>query len=213
MATFSWSGREAFDFDLARIEPVGGQPLEIPDGHGFILVAAATGLFTSVGADSSQHSGQRQILHDDFKGFFVLSFLYHLHVALHIQTGRAGKPARGLVRFLNGESTGNGLGVFLVCGPPGGQTLIVLARQFHRAHLRTIPAGRALGCINVARSLSEGDLEVSLDAREVLNFSARDQVDVQMPADLDQFGRDNSHGAVIGRKGLVQLAHHAADGG
>jgi hypothetical protein len=33
-----------------------------------------------------------------------------------------------------------------------------------------------------------------------------------MPADLDQFRRDNSHGAVIGGKGLVQLGHDPADG-
>jgi hypothetical protein len=34
-----------------------------------------------------------------------------------------------------------------------------------------------------------------------------------MPADLDQFGRDNSHGAVIGGEGLVQRRHHPTDGG
>jgi len=33
-----------------------------------------------------------------------------------------------------------------------------------------------------------------------------------MPADLDQFGREYSHGAVIGGKGLVELGHMAADG-
>jgi hypothetical protein len=33
-----------------------------------------------------------------------------------------------------------------------------------------------------------------------------------MPADLDQFGGDNSHGAIVGRKGLVELSHHASDG-
>jgi len=32
-----------------------------------------------------------------------------------------------------------------------------------------------------------------------------------MPADLDQFRRENSHGAVIGGKGLVKLGHVAAD--
>lgn len=32
-----------------------------------------------------------------------------------------------------------------------------------------------------------------------------------MPADLDQFRRENSHGAIIGGKGLVQLSHVAAD--
>jgi hypothetical protein len=36
--------------------------------------------------------------------------------------------------------------------------------------------------------------------------------DVDMPADLDQFGRNNSHGTVIGGKGFVQLRHDAADG-
>ena len=36
---------------------------------------------------------------------------------------------------------------------------------------------------------------------------------VQMPADLDQFRRDNSHGTVVGGKRLVQLCHYPADGG
>ena len=39
-----------------------------------------------------------------------------------------------------------------------------------------------------------------------------DQFNVQMPADLDQFGRDDSHGAVVGGKGLVQLGHGTPDG-
>ena len=34
-----------------------------------------------------------------------------------------------------------------------------------------------------------------------------------MPADLDQFGGDNSHGAVICGEGLVQLRHYTTDGG
>ena len=33
-----------------------------------------------------------------------------------------------------------------------------------------------------------------------------------MPADLDQFGREYSDGAVIGRKGLVELGHMATNG-
>ncbi len=33
-----------------------------------------------------------------------------------------------------------------------------------------------------------------------------------MPADLDQFGCKYSDGAVIGRKGLVELSHVAANG-
>jgi hypothetical protein len=33
-----------------------------------------------------------------------------------------------------------------------------------------------------------------------------------MPADLDQFGREYSDGAVVGGKGLVELGHMAANG-
>ena len=35
---------------------------------------------------------------------------------------------------------------------------------------------------------------------------------IDVPADLDQFRGDNSHGTVIGGEGLVQLGHHTADG-
>jgi len=35
---------------------------------------------------------------------------------------------------------------------------------------------------------------------------------VHVPADLDQFGRDNSHGTIVGGKGLVQLRHCPSDG-
>ncbi len=34
-----------------------------------------------------------------------------------------------------------------------------------------------------------------------------------MPADLDQSGRDRSHGAVIGGEGLVELCHDPTNGG
>ena len=111
-------GREAFDADLPQVAAVGGEPLEIPDRNRFIFFTSAAGVLASVRADPSQHSGQGQVLHDDLKGLFVLSLLHHLHIALHIQTGRAGEPARSLVRFLNRKSTGNGLGVLLVDGLP-----------------------------------------------------------------------------------------------
>jgi hypothetical protein len=36
--------------------------------------------------------------------------------------------------------------------------------------------------------------------------------DVDVPADLDQFGRDNSHGTVIGGEGFVQFTHNPTYG-
>jgi hypothetical protein len=55
------------------------------------------------------------------------------------------------------------------------------------------------------------DLEVALLAADAVYVSKCDKVDVGVPADLDQLGRDNSHGALIGWEGLVQLGHDSAD--
>jgi hypothetical protein len=45
-----------------------------------------------------------------------------------------------------------------------------------------------------------------------LKIRIGDEFDIQMPADLDQFRRDNSHGTVVGGKRLIQLGHNPADG-
>jgi hypothetical protein len=58
-----------------------------------------------------------------------------------------------------------------------------------------------------------GDLEVSFGAFNLVYLGRGDQVDIEMPADLDQFGRDDSHGTVIGGKSLVQFAHDTTNGG
>jgi hypothetical protein len=50
-------------------------------------------------------------------------------------------------------------------------------------------------------------------AFDFLQLGAGDQVDIEMPADLDQFRRNNSHGTVVGWESLVQLAHHSAYSG
>jgi hypothetical protein len=53
--------------------------------------------------------------------------------------------------------------------------------------------------------------EISRASFNRLKIRISDELDVQVPADLDQFGRDNSHGAVISGKRLVQLGHDPAD--
>jgi len=73
-------------------------------------------------------------------------------------------------------------------------------------------AGGAKFRVNVSGSLVDLDLELaglSFDADQVC---VSDHLDIKMPADLDQFGGDNSHGAFIGGEGLVELCHYAAYG-
>jgi len=84
--------------------------------------------------------------------------------------------------------------------------------NFFGAFFRAGAAGDALFHIDESRALNQIDLKVALFATKVFDFAEREYIDIDMPADLDQFGRDNSHCTVIGREGLIQLRHHPSDG-
>ena len=59
--------------------------------------------------------------------------------------------------------------------------------------------------------LDNFDLEVSLLAADAVYVGEGDEVDVGVPADLDQLGGDDSHSTLIGGEGLIQLGHDSAD--
>jgi hypothetical protein len=66
--------------------------------------------------------------------------------------------------------------------------------------------------INVSGLVDQRNLKIPRFTLNAFYFTARNQIYVHMPADLDQFGRDHSHGTVIGGEGLVQPGHHPANG-
>jgi hypothetical protein len=107
---------------------------------------------------------------------------------------------------------GNGLRKIDVDGFVRGQVLVVRIRDLDRAVLDTGSATRALVFYDVAGLLVQDDLEVSCRPFDTVNFSIGQDFYVGMPADLDQFGREYSHGAVVRGIGLVELGHVAADG-
>jgi hypothetical protein len=59
--------------------------------------------------------------------------------------------------------------------------------------------------------LDDLNLEVSLLTADAVYIGEGDKIDVDVPADLDQLGRDNSHGTLVGGKRLVQLRHDPTD--
>ena len=87
--------------------------------------------------------------------------------------------------------------------------LIVLIRVFDRAIFYTGGTTRAFVLQNIPGLFDQLYLEVSYFPFYTVNFSVGEDLYVGMPADLDQFRREYSHGAVIGGKGLVQLGHVA----
>ena len=65
---------------------------------------------------------------------------------------------------------------------------------------------------NVSGLLDQGYLKISCLPFYTVNFGIGQDLDIGMPADLDQFWSQYSHRAVIGGIGLVKLGHMAANG-
>jgi hypothetical protein len=114
---------------------------------------------------------------------------------------------------INGVFERNRLGVFHIDGLAFGQPGVVFVNYLLGTLLGAKTTGNAFVHINVAGMLPDLDCKISRLPREALHLSEGQKLDVEMPADLDQFGRDNSHGTVIGGKGLVQLRHQPTYGG
>lgn len=87
--------------------------------------------------------------------------------------------------------------------------LIKLIRVFDRAVFYTGITARAFALGNIFGLFSQSYLEVSCFSYYTVNFSISQDLNIRLPVDLDQFGVEYSHGAVIGGKGLVKLSHMA----
>jgi hypothetical protein len=163
-------------------------------------------------ANPTQHTREREISHNDLDGFLVFAHLDHGHIALHIEIGRTRLPAGRPIKLLDGVSAWNGLSVLLVGGLSGCQPFIVGAGQFYRADFRTVATGGTFIEINITGSFADFDLEVSRATIYLFQIGTGEQLYVGVPADLDQFRRNNSHRAIVGGEGLVQLGHYPANG-
>jgi hypothetical protein len=85
--------------------------------------------------------------------------------------------------------------------------MLEFVRQSDRADSGAIAAGGAFAEIYIARLIADLYLEVPFFAADAFEIRIREEIYVQMPADLDQLGGDNSHGALICGEGLVELCH------
>ena len=209
---FFFPCRQTRDLYIPGINLVRGESFEVSNGNGFIHLGSSAGVFAAMGADAAQNAGQGQLRHDNLEGFLIFSLAHHLHIALYVQSGRAGQSAGRFIRFLYGKGPRNGLSVFLEGGFSFNEALIIFAGQGNGTGFSAIAAGGTFVKINITRGLLNGNPEISFGTFNLFHCCAGDQVDVQMPADLDQFGGDDSHSAIIGGKSLVQFTHYPADG-
>jgi hypothetical protein len=90
--------------------------------------------------------------------------------------------------------------------------LIIGIGDHDRAVLNASSTARAFLLYDVSGLFDQGYPKVSCFTFYTVNFGIGQDLDIGMPADLDQFGSEYSHGAVIGGIGLIELGHMAADG-
>jgi len=114
--------------------------------------------------------------------------------------------------FIDIRDQGNGLREVNMDGLILRYFLIKLIRVFDWAVFHAGGATRAFVLQDISGLFRQRYLEVSRFSFYTVNFGIRQNLYVGMPADLDQFGRKYSDGAIIGGKGLVELGHMAANG-
>jgi hypothetical protein len=94
-----------------------------------------------------------------------------------------------------------------------GDFLVEPVRVLHGAVFDAGGAACAPVLDDIPGSGFKGDGKITLFSFYSFHFRKCQNLDVWMPADLDQFWRENSHRAVVGGKGLVELGHMPADAG
>ena len=109
-------------------------------------------------------------------------------------------------------SPGNGLGIRDIRGGAAVQAEVELIDRLGGAGALAVAASRAALRQDIARLILQDRQKISGLTRQSIQLRTGNDLQVVVPADLDQLGRDNSHGAVVGGKGLVDLRHGAADG-
>jgi hypothetical protein len=151
----------------------------------------------------------------------------HQYFVFHISLGKVHRPAGAELLtesastlhkmkasiFINGVLQRNGLGVKNVGGFPEPESQVEGIGYFDFTFFGTQATGNTLFGINVAGPLLQLHLKSARLPHEPGHFRQGVELDIAVPADLDQLGSQNSHSAVVGGKGLIQLRHGPADGG
>jgi hypothetical protein len=192
--------------------PVGQKTMQGHDGDGCIYICPGAGGFAGVVADPAADAGKGVLAAEQFEGLLVFALGHQGHAALETGVGRAGGLAGCRSLFLDGVGRWHGLGVALEGGFAGAQALVEVVGHVDGADLAAFAAGGTTFHIDEAWPLAQGGGEVARLAGDGLYIGHGVQVDVQVAAGLHQLGGNDTHGAVVGREGLVQLGHDAADG-
>ncbi len=160
----------------------------------------------------SQDARKGKVFIDELKGLFVFALGDQGDVALDIHPGRTRHHTRGPIPLVDGKDIGKRLGVGAIDGLPVHQALVEFTGNPDGADLGTFPAAGTFRRIHVPRFSPDGRSKMTRLPLNVQHLRVGEGFYVEVSAALHQFRGEDTHGTVIGGKGLVQLGHHPADG-
>jgi hypothetical protein len=166
----------------------------------------------SSGIESSKTQGQDEGAHRNF-AFRIGLGKVHRSGGAELLAGSTGALHKMEANVsINGILQGNCLGVKNIRGFSETKSQVKGIGHLDFTFLGTQAAGNTFIRVNVTGPPLQLHVKPTRLSGYPGDFREGVELDVVMPADLDQLGRQNSHGAVIGGKGLIQLRHGPADG-
>jgi len=100
----------------------------------------------------------------------------------------AGIGTRRAIPFVNGKRTGDSLGIGFKDGLAAAEPEIELTGKRYWADLDAVATGRAFIQFDKAGFLTDRYLEIAFFTGDTFKLSLGDKVNIDMLADLDQFG-------------------------
>ena len=193
-----------------RADRVGHEALEAGDRDRLVHAASGAGRLAEVGADAAAHAAEGIGLARDTVGVLEAPGRHQRHVPLcagvHGARALAGAPAL----LLDGERARHGVGELPVDRLAVAHPEVEVVRIGHGTHRHALAAADA-GLAHVARLVAQGDPEFAGRSADLVDLGQGVDVDAVLKGGVGEARRQRAHRAVLGREGLAEASHVAAE--
>src|SRR5208337_410728 len=184
---------------------VGDEALQRGEIHRIVHSRARASSGAGVRANPAADGGQRVVAQNDLERFLKAPLRDQSHITLSVLMNRACSLARSDPAARDGEDVGDGLRERPVNRFPLSSPLIKLGGQRYWTLCRAGATTRTFRRVHKTRLLLDTDREIPRLPLDAFHLTQGENVDVLVPADLDQTRRHGAHCAIVGGKSFVEL--------
>ena len=195
---------------LGRCGVVGDEALDAGDGDGLLHVAARALALADVCADAPADAGERVRVAGDAVGLLEAALGDERHVAVSGGVHGAGRLAGRPALPVDGERGRYRVGEGAIDRRALADAEVELAGIGDGAHGGALAAAHAL-LVHVTGAMADGHAELAGRPADLRHVGERVDVDAAVGRGVGEARREAAHGAVLGREGLREPGHVAAD--